>query len=159
MSASWRATLLVVTATILSSSSALSQGQQDALVRTVFDIIGTTNQFFVEVGFDAASFEDGTGANTWQLYLDGWRGVLIDSGHENASIGLHRAHVSSGNVAQLFRDLGVPDEPDYVSLDVDTTDVWILERVLETYRPRVVTVEYNSNFGDGNRSALAFPDE
>ena len=67
MSASWRATLLVVTATILSSSSALSQGQKDALVRTVFDIIGTTNQFFVEVGFDAASFEDGTGANTWQL--------------------------------------------------------------------------------------------
>ena len=120
-------------------------------------MIGTTNEYFVEIGFDASSYEGGTGANTWQFHLDGWDGVLIDGQHENASINLHKAHVTPGNVASLLRRFNVPDEPDYISLDVDTTDVWILEQILDTFRPRVVTVEYNSNFGDGEDSALAFP--
>ena len=55
----------------------------------------TTNEYFVEIGFDASSYEGGTGANTWQFHLDGWDGVLIDGQHENASINLHKAHAVS----------------------------------------------------------------
>ena len=142
---------------VAATAASLSQGQQDAIVKSVFEVIGTTNEYFVEIGFDASSYEGGTGANTWQFHLDGWDGVLIDGQHENASINLHKAHVTPGNVASLLRRFNVPDEPDYISLDVDTTDVWILEQILDTFRPRVVTVEYNSNFGDGEDSALAFP--
>ncbi|KAH8051329.1 hypothetical protein JL722_10780 [Aureococcus anophagefferens] len=88
----------------------------------------------------------------------GWRGLLFDSTFANSSINLHRAFVTPGTVAALLRRHGAPLEPDYVSVDIDSADVWVLRALLSTFRPRVVSVEYNSNFGDGERSSLAFPD-
>ena len=154
------ALLVVLLAGCVREAQSSSQGQQDGIVRSIFEVISTTNRYFVELGFDAASYEDpgATGSNTHALWLDGWRGLLIDGDHENETINLHRAFVTSSNVVALLRQLGTPLEPDYISIDVDSTDLYILERVLTTLRPRVVTIEYNSNFGDGDSSALAFPD-
>ncbi|EGB03508.1 hypothetical protein AURANDRAFT_67941 [Aureococcus anophagefferens] len=124
----------------------------------VLDVIGETNQFFVEIGFNSDSFEGGAGSNTYALWRRGWRGLLFDSTFANSSINLHRAFVTPGTVAALLRRHGAPLEPDYVSVDIDSADVWVLRALLSTFRPRVVSVEYNSNFGDGERSSLAFPD-
>ena len=45
----------------------------------------------------------------------------------------------------------------YVSIDLDSVDLWILRSLLASeYRPRVVSIEYNSNFPWG--VPLAFPD-
>ena len=219
---------------------AQSQGHQDGMVRTVFDIIGETNRYYVEIGFNSPAFERGTGANTflpaslsrlrfgcrgrgatrhqhgvariptplagrrerfarsfyttrvyggaaatvtararpssgrtprfparaatvlrrrYALHARGWTGLLLDSAFENATINLRKALVSSANIVQLFARHGVPVEPDFVSVDVDTADLWILGALLETYRPRAASVEYNSAFGDGaDGASLAFPD-
>ena len=42
------------------------------------------------------------------------------------------------------------------SIDVDTTDIWILDAMLSVFRPRVVSIEYNSHFGPN--VSLSFPD-
>ncbi|KAH8058909.1 hypothetical protein JL720_13925 [Aureococcus anophagefferens] len=140
------------------AGSYTSQGPQDGIVQAVLDVIGETNQFFVEIGFNSDSFEGGAGSNTYALWRRGWRGLLFDSTFANSSINLHRAFVTPGTVAALLRRHGAPLEPDYVSVDIDSADVWVLRALLSTFRPRVVSVEYNSNFGDGERSSLAFPD-
>ena len=58
---------------------------------------------------------------------------------------------------RLFRQHGVSIEVDYVSIDIDSFDLWVLRALLASeFRPRVLTVEYNSNFPYG--SWLAFPD-
>jgi hypothetical protein len=37
---------------------------------------------------------------------------------------------------------------DYVSIDVDSVDLWLFSHLIDGgYRPRVVSVEYNSNYG------------
>ena len=77
-----------------------------------------------------------------------WSGLLMDGGHTNASINLHREIITSANVVELFGKHAVPYEPDYVSIDIDSTDLWILRAVLASaYRPRVLTVEYNCVYG------------
>ena len=136
------ALLVVLLAGCVREAQSSSQGQQDGIVRSIFEVISTTNRYFVELGFDAASYEDpgATGSNTHALWLDGWRGLLIDGDHQNETINLHRAFVTSSNVVALLRQLGTPLEPDYISIDVDSTDLYILERVLTTLRPRVVTM-------------------
>lgn len=45
----------------------------------------------------------------------------------------------------LFREYGVPREPDLLSVDIDNADLWVLRALLDDggWRPRVVSVEYN----------------
>ena len=51
--------------------------------------------------------------------------------------------MTPGNVERLFADAGVPESLDVLSIDVDGSDYWIWE-ALQTYRPRIVVIEYNS---------------
>ena len=102
-----------------------------------------------EFGFNSDSHDQGSGANTYHLkHKYGWSGLLMDGGHTNASINLHREMIASANVVELFDKHGVPYEPDFVSIDIDSTDLWILRAILASpYRPRVLTVEYNCIYG------------
>ncbi len=133
-----------------------SQTMQDGVLEEIFKRLGTTNKQFVEFGFDSDAYETGGGgANTRLLHAKGWRGLLLDGGHANPAINLHKAMLSPENIVDLFAEHGVPDEPDYISIDLDSCDIWLFLALAKWYRPRVVTIEYNSNFPAG--STLAWP--
>ena len=125
-----------------------SQEYQDGIIESIFKEIGTTNKFCVEFGFDSTTVIGGGGANTAKLLLEeGWTGLLLDGGRENTDINLHRVVLTPENIVSVFDEHGVPTEADYVSIDVDSIDLWLLRALLMSqYRPRVVSVEYNSNF-------------
>lgn len=46
--------------------------------------------------------------------------------------------------------------PDFVSIDIDSADIWVFETLARTYRPRVISIEANGNFPES--SNIAFPD-
>ena len=56
---------------------------RDAAARCL--AVGTSNKFFVEFGFNANSYEEGSGANSEALYHAGWRGLLLDGRRSNAT--------------------------------------------------------------------------
>lgn len=151
---------LVVVACCATRTAAKSQGNQDALLREIFDAVRETNRFFVEFGFNAPSFEEGSGANTQALWEVGWHGLLLDGGRSNATINLVQAFISSTNIVQLFRENSVPIELDFLSVDMDSADLWVLRAILSVYRPRVIIIEFNSNYDfDGPlASAITFHD-
>jgi hypothetical protein len=127
-----------------------SQGGQDGVLASLFQLVGTTNRYFVEFGFDSKTYTNGGGANTFQLYTQGWRGLLLDGNNENADINLHAHRIYSTNIVELFQQYNVPAEPDYVSIDIDSADLWVfaaLTAPASPFRPRVVSVEHNCNFG------------
>ena len=134
-----------------------SQGKQDVIARAIFRSIGAQNRRFVEIGFNENEQCVGSGSNTCQLWLDGWTGLLLDAAHSNASIGLHTETLDSRNVASVLRKHSVPTQVDFLSIDVDSVDIWLLEAILQGgFKPRMIAIEYNSNFPWAN--ALAFPD-
>jgi hypothetical protein len=51
----------------------------------------------------------------------------------------------------------VAPEPDYVSIDLDSTDLWVFRALLKRFRARVFSVEYNSHFPLD--AAITFPDD
>jgi hypothetical protein len=133
-----------------------SQTLQDGVLEEIFKRIGTTNKYFVEFGFDADTFSASVGANTEYLYRDkGWKGLLLDGGHENPEINLQKAMISPHNIVSLFQEHNVPLEPDYVSIDLDSCDIWVFLELTKVYSPRVITIEYNQNFPPG--SSFAWP--
>lgn len=135
-----------------------SQGDQDITIKNVFDKIKTTNKFCVEFGFNSESLTVGTGANTARLILDeGWDWVLFDGHFENNEIKLHKEFLTPENICQIFHKYNVPTELDYLSIDVDSMDLWLFSAILKEYSPRLVSVEYNSNFSIDE--AITFPND
>lgn len=126
-----------------------SQGGQDGILAEIFRNIPATHSppFCVEFGFNASTLDGGTGANVASLVIDrGWQALLLDGGHENSAINLRREFLTSANVVGVFEKWGVPLQPDYISIDVDSTDLWLFRALLPRYRAAVYSVEYNSHF-------------
>ena len=127
-----------------------SQNHEDGVIHEIFRRIGTTNQVFAEIGVG-----NGNENNTAFLLSRGWTGFWVDGdrgfldalrGRDDLQGGCLKhlvSFVTRENVADLFRQLGVPKEFDLLSLDVDQNTYYAWEGLLE-YRPRVVVVEYNA---------------
>lgn len=128
--------------------SAKSQGAQDDYLEIIFDKIGETNRFFVEFGFNEPSYTSGgSGANTWNLYDAGWRGLLLDGTRKNADINLHAHFLFANNIGEILNHHNVHKELDFLSCDMDSHDLFVMKGILDAgFRPRVITTEYNSNF-------------
>lgn len=132
-----------------------SQNGEDGVIAELLHRIGTTNRFFVEFGV-----QSGTECNTRFLAeVRGWGGAYFEPDpasfrplqaryeHRDDVICEER-HITAGNVNDVFAGVGVPAEPDLLSIDVDGQDYWIWE-ALEAYRPRLVVVEYNAAIAPG----------
>ncbi len=137
-----------------------SQNGEDGVLAEILRRIGSRERFFVEFGV-----ESGREGNCIYLAdVAGWRGLFMEAEGAffdllerkyaaQSGIATRCAMVSSENVEQLFEQGLVPSEPDVVSIDVDGQDYWVWEAI-ESYRPRVVVVEYNSALSPRRRLVM-----
>jgi len=130
-----------------------SQKGQDSLIDHVFSVLGTSNKYYVEFGaYDGVQM-----CNSWYLKnKKGWSGLLLDNMFEDPSINLHKRHITKENVRGLFSEFEVPKEFDFLCVDMDGCDYWILEEVLLEYLPRVIMVETAVRFGIHESMALKY---
>ncbi|KAF4319807.1 hypothetical protein G195_004768 [Phytophthora kernoviae 00238/432] len=118
---------------------------RDGILREIFSRVGVKHKAYVEFGS-----ENGNECNTRYLRESaGWRGLLMDSRHEDESIGLYREFITRENLMPLLADkykVLVPHDLDLLSIDVDFNDYWLLNAMdLTRVRPRVIIVEVNSH--------------
>jgi hypothetical protein len=135
-----------------------SQNYEDGMIAEIFKRIGTTSKTFLEIGVG-----DGTENNTALLLSAGWKGWWIEGDPASCAsiekelrqmpktaqrLKLKQAFVFPDNVARLLAEIGVPEEVDLFSLDIDlnTYHIWA---ALTAFRPRAVVVEYNGAFPPG----------
>lgn len=130
-----------------------SQQGEDGILEAIFEYIGTTDKYYVEFGT-----ENGVEMNTRYLSEQkGWSGLRMDGGNENPSINLHKEMILPSNIVEVFGKYSVPQMFDLLSIDIDSYDLWVWRRLLKAgYRPRVVVIEFNSNFED--TCFMTFPD-
>jgi len=93
--------------------------------------------------------ESGIEVNTRVLRdLYGWHGHLLDGSHENTDINLHQEFFTPSNIVKLMQKYQASKDLDVLSVDTDMDDFYILREILLAgYRPRVLILEYNVNFG------------
>ncbi len=125
-----------------------SQANQDGIIEYIFQNIGTTNKFCVEFGFNSNNLTGGSGSNVARLVLeDKWNCLLMDRSFENHSINLYKESLTESNICSVFKKYNIPKDLDYLSIDVDSIDLWLMKAILKgEYSPRLISVEYNSNF-------------
>ena len=133
-----------------------SQGKQDGIIDYIIKNINITNKFCIEFGYDSGTITGGCGPNTTNLILNhNWKQLLLDGGFDNEEINLHKHFLTQDNICDIFEKYNVPLEPGYISIDVDSTDLWLMNAVLQKYTPSFLSVEFNSNISIDY--ALTFP--
>lgn len=106
-------------------------------------------------------------SNTYALFLEGWRGVGVEANPRKArrlarayrylpGVEAVRARVTPENVVGLLRAHGVAEQFDLLSLDIDSYDYWVLDRVLAELRPRLVVTEINEKIPPPIRFTVNF---
>ena len=146
--------------------SVFSEFEEDGILLYLFSVIGTTSRLCIEIGCGDCSEN-----NTTNLIVHhGWNGLLIDISQVDidragAMFRAARAtkldpptlvcrRVDEHNVNELLAGSGLPvDEADLLSLDIDSTDLWVLKALI--VRPRVIVVEINARWPEGVSRTVA----
>ena len=130
-----------------------SQNGEDGLIDEIFKSIGVTNRVFVEIGVG-----DGLENNTLFLARQGWSGYWFSPGVPAANVPstvkYHNGYVLPCNANKLFNDIGVPNEFDLLSIDIDGEDYWVWESL--PFNPRVVIIEYNASYPPPDKRTIPY---
>jgi len=127
----------------------LSQNQEDGILWSLFQHIGTTTKTFVELGSGA------TGGNAAMLAGEfGWTGLLVEGDQGKVEYAGRRfprakavcAWITPETVNDLLERNGFAGEVDLLSVDVDGVDYWVWQAIT-VCTARLVMLEYNSMFG------------
>jgi hypothetical protein len=129
-----------------------SQFEEDGILLYIFSRIGTTNKRVLELG--SGSARECMASNL--LINHFWNGFLVDGNPDNKVIaeGFFKnfaptffmpprfltSWITAENVNQICRDFELTGEIDFLSLDIDGNDYWVLSALSEI-QPRVICVE------------------
>ena len=119
-----------------------SQFGEDGITEKIFELIGTTNKVCVEFGV-----EDGNMCCSrilWEKH--GFKQILFDNGAEKLNINLKKYTLTVENVLDIFKQNEVPNDLDFLSVDIDSYDFYVVHKILEQFYPRVLIVETNPTF-------------
>lgn len=133
-----------------------SQKGQDIFIKHTFDCIGTTNKYYVDFGAIDGWYCSNV---SFLREYSGWSGLLLEGNEaipENPEINLHIRRITKENICELFEEFNVPEEFDFLCVDIDGMDYWILREILKKYRPRAVMVETNVRFEPDQSFSLKY---
>jgi len=138
----------------LKGNNLQSQYSEDIIINHIFKNVGTTNKFFVDLG---AGAYDGKMSNTRTLKHNGWNGFGVDCANITDEW-IIKEFVKPGNVYSLLASQETPKDFDFLNLDLDSSDYWILKELLKHYSPRVICVEFNGTLAPHIPVALQYED-
>lgn len=147
--------------------SGFSQNGEDGIIDVLRGQLKHSNRYVVEIG--AA---EGTENNSsWLLTTAGYEGLMIEGDpRQSARARRNVARYSIGSeCVSMFVTLGTIDailakivypDPDVFSLDIDGNDYHIANALFDSaFRPKIVSVEYNSAFGPERSVASQYRDD
>lgn len=124
--------------------SIFSQHGEDGLLEYLYSVIPLKKKYYVEFGASNGS----TIENTRFLRENcGWSGLLMEGNQDlvNQSNGLVNFEwVTPENIMELFLKYKVPNDFDFLSIDIDSDDIYVFDAIdTKKYKPSVIIAEYN----------------
>lgn len=131
----------------------ISQQGEDGIIEKIFKVIGTTSKYYVDFGASDGHLCSNT---KYLREYCGWNGLQMDGRHEDPSINLFKEYVIAENIVPLLEKYNVPEEFDFLSLDIDYNDFYVWRALSRKFRPRVVCIEYNCVFGPDQDKVIIY---
>lgn len=131
-----------------------SQWDEDGIVQYLISHLPIPNKTFIEFGV-----EDYEESNTRFLLLkDHWQGMVLDACESDIrfiqtdriywefDLQAKCAWIKRENIDSLLCGSGFSEDVGLLSIDIDGNEYWVWEAI-QSIKPRIVIVEYNSLFG------------
>ena len=123
-----------------------SDDGEDGVLNYLFEYINDSNKFAVDIGS-----AHGYGGSQIRHLVDKyeWNSAEIDGGNWNPMHPrVHQEWFNINNICNILEKLNTPKQFDLLSLDIDSMDYYILEKLLVNgYRFNVAIIEFNPIFG------------
>jgi hypothetical protein len=132
--------------------SGLSQYDEDTIILNIFDHIGTTNRYYVDIGALAYGT---TMSNTQALHNLGWKGLAFDMDEDPTNRAI-KEFITPFNICDVLKKYDCPKDFDFLSLDIDSFDYDVLESILQKYSPRVICSEFNGTLDPSSTIKVAY---
>jgi hypothetical protein len=128
-----------------------SQNGEDGIIKEMLRRLGIQKGTFLEIGA-----ESGIECNCARLAREeGWRGFFVEGDpaafkmlRENyrtmPGVTAINAWVTASNVEQLLASHDVPQDLEFLSLDIDGNDYWVYQ-AMDQWRPSILVMEYNAS--------------
>lgn len=131
-----------------------SQWDEDGIIQYLISHVPIENRTFIEFGVE--NYEE---SNTRFLLLNNhWQGMVLDACasdieyirsdriHWQYDLQVKKAWITRENIDSLVAEAGFGKDLGLLSIDLNGNDCWIWEAI-ESVRPRIAIVEYNSLLG------------
>lgn len=118
-----------------------SQSGEEAYITHILDNIKPKEKIIVELG----AWDGFHLSNTRHFIEQGYSAFLID-GDNRGNHEVHQYYVTKENVNPIFSFLGVPASFDFLNIDLDGNDYYILDEILKSYNPSLIVAEFNPIF-------------
>ena len=120
---------------------------QNGEERIILDLL---DQYDVPVSKFCVELGAGDGyhlSNTRYFIEHGWSAILIDAEYKgNPEVHTHK--INAENINDLLAKYDCPRSFDFLSIDLDGNDYWILTSILTHFSPKLIVAEYNACFDD-----------
>jgi len=116
-----------------------SQGGEEAYISYILKYLPKEN-FIVEIGAG-----DGFHlSNTRHFIENGYSAILLDiDNNGNEEVKQHR--IIKENINAILSTYNCPNKFDFLSIDTDGNDFWILDELLKKYEPTLIVAEFNAS--------------
>jgi hypothetical protein len=123
-------------------SQTFSQFNEDGITEKIFETIGFTNKIYLEFGGTANN------NNTEILHKKyNFKGVLLNCDDTECDYTkIYTERVTAENIVDLCKKYEIPQEFDFLSIDIDHNDWYVFRAICSEYKPRVVVIEYNAHY-------------
>lgn len=143
---------------------AFSQNGEDGIIDHLLSLIESPSGYFVEIGAS-----DGIQNNTAFLaFVKNYSGLMVEGDTFkseyatrflqplNWSVDYVNLMVEPDEIDRVM-DLCLVNDPDLLSLDIDSNDYFVMKALLERgMKPKVICVEYNSAFGPTSPRSIVY---
>jgi len=116
---------------------------EDGIIEKIFTVIKPTSFYAIEIG----AWDGFLYSNTANLEAKGWRRIGFEANQERAvkcPTVIH-AFVTPKNINKLLKEQSVPEDVDFISIDIDSLDFYVWASL--EYMPKVVCIEHNYFWG------------
>lgn len=127
--------------------------EQRIIDTLVNELSSHVNSYCVDIGAgDGITF-----SNTYSLFTGRkWKGLCVEPkkdafvtmaiAHEHVDSVLINCYATPDNILDILKSQNVPKDMGFLSLDIDSYDYFVLEKILTEYTPSIICTEINELF-------------